>query len=123
MAILDKIIAAKRKEFNALRRVYFPANSILELLRINDESNDFVVIETLLSDWYLEYAEYRSQFKLQIARGVDFKDTLLQVSNVRVNEDVYWVEKSDVISPQGSNPIWQLFCGRGFSRNSFRSPF
>ncbi len=119
MAALDKIIAAKAKEFNALRKVYFPANSTLELLKISDGENDFEIIETLFADWYLKYSEYRHQFKLSVARSdAFFTDAVGEASNVRINADVYWIQKADTLPPMGTEPVWSLFCERGFSKGN-----
>ena len=120
MAILDKIIAAKAKEFNALRKVYFPADSLLQLLKVSETTDDFEEIDALSTDWYLKYSEFRRTFRLSIARNSDdFTAKIVQATHVSVNDDIYIVKQADTLKPQGELPVWQLFCDRFFQQNQF----
>ncbi len=120
MAILDDLTGAAAMGFNALREVYFPADATLELLKLSDGVNDFEIIETLYTDWYLKFAKNRQQFELSIARtDAPFTAAINQASNVRINANVYWIEQADILPPeQGKNPVWTLFCNRGFSKGN-----
>lgn len=118
--VYEKLISANGKIFNVLRRLFFPPDSTLELLSVDDESNDFNVEETLIEGWYLEYSETRRTFRLEIASNDLFlKENIMAVSHVRINEDVYLITKSDTISAVGENPVWTLFCERDFRRSAF----
>lgn len=119
MTATTEITEGLAEAFDELREVFFPANSTLELLKISDSENDFEIIETLYAGWYLEYSEYRQQFKLSIARGdAIFTGAVNEASNVRINADVYWIQRADTLSPQGGSPVWTLFCERGFSKGN-----
>ncbi len=124
MAILDKIIAAKAKEFNALRRVFFPADSVLKLLKESETADDFDVILTILDDWYLKYSDFRQTFKLSIARNSDdFTGIITQATHVSVNDDVYVIRQADTLKPMGELPVWQLACERFFQTNQFSNTY
>lgn len=120
MAILDKIIKARAKEYNALRKVYFPPGSVLILQKQSETENEFDNLDYLSSDWYLKYSEFRQQFRLMIARNnYDFTETIKQTTHVSINDDVYVIKNADTITPAGENPVWQLFCERFFNKSQF----
>lgn len=120
MAILDDIIAAKAEEYNALREVYFPPESVLMLQKPSETENEFETLDYLSSDWYLKYSEYRQQFRLMIARNDwNFTETIKQATHVSINDEVYIVKSADTIPPQGTEPVWQLFCERFFNKGQF----
>jgi len=124
MAILDKIIAGSAKEFNALRKVYFPPSATLELLAVSDTANQFEAFETIDSGWFLEYSEFRSSFRLSIAtKDTDFGSLINRATHIRIGEDVYVIRAADTIAPAGTKPVWQMLCDRELKRSNFRSPY
>lgn len=120
MSELADIIEAKAEEFDALREIFFPDNSVLKLLKVSETINDFETIETLTADWYLEYSEFRQQFRLSIARNSeDFTAKITAATHVSVNAEVYTIKTADTLPPMGETPVWNLFCERFFSENQF----
>jgi hypothetical protein len=122
MTVLEEIIEAKAEEFNALRDVFFPPESILKLLKISDTENDYETVDVLDRDWYLKYSEYRQAFKLSIARDYfDFIEDVRIATHVAVNDEIYVIRDGDTLPPQGSNPVWTLYCERFESKAGFSS--
>jgi hypothetical protein len=122
MAVLDKIIGAKKKEFDALRKAFFPKDSLLKLLKVSETTNDFDEIDILASGWYLKYSETRQAFRLMIARNdYGFNEDMLSVTHVDINDDVYTVAQADTIVAQGEDPVWTFFCERFMKRSQFKS--
>lgn len=120
--VLDDLIDADAQVFDALRSIYLREETTLELLQISADHNDYDILETVGSGWYLEYQEYRNQFRLQVATAADsFKDAIAQCSHVRIGNDVYTVEASDRISPAGEEASWKLFCTRQTGRRATRT--
>lgn len=123
MTETDEIIQGIAEAFDELRGVFFPGET-LNLLDIDEATNDFNVLLTVDSGWYLEYAEYRSQFKLSVATAdIDFAAQVNKSSHVRVGEQVYLIEKGDTLPPQGGQIDWKLFCSRGFSKSAFKTAY
>lgn len=125
MNVLEKIIGANAKKFDALRSVFFPANSSLELLKISDSgANAYDVVTTIANGWYLEYSEFRQQFKLSVATtNGNFGSLINGSSHVRVSGEVYTITNADTLPPQGKEPFWKLFCKRFSGKSDFRGAY
>ena len=111
MAFLDKIIAAKAKEFNLKRRFFFPDNSTCFLLSLNGDEVSFIEILEIGSGWYLEYSKFRERFEFFYAESqTNFKNKLKLSSHIAVNADVYEISAGDTVPPQGEEPFWRIAC-------------
>lgn len=124
MATLDRIIEGQKRKFDALRKVFFPEGATLEILEVDAGENDFNVLLTIETGWYLEFKEYRNQFKLQIAGQTDALAAAIKGgSHVRTCGELYAIEQADTVPPMGTEPVWKLYCGKGFKKSSFRKPY
>ena len=76
-------------------------------------------MKELTGGWFIEFSEYRGQFKLLYA-GADanFSDEIAQVSYIACGVpdgsgeiEVFSInpDKRDVIPPTGTNPLWKVY--------------
>lgn len=105
---------------DSLRRAFLPTGSRCFLLkRVQSSGTRFIVVQELTSGWFIEFNEYRGQFKLLyatldtaagdkiaqtsfIAYGVPDADDQLEVFSIDPS-------RRDVIPPVGTNSQWKVY--------------
>lgn len=108
-----KITGIKAKEFNILRRTFFPKVATCYLLKIDGGMRAFAPELELTNGWYLEYSKFRGRFELYYASSdPEFARRLSLSSHVAVSGEVYTIDRSESVPPQGEEPFWRIACTR-----------
>ncbi len=108
---------------DSLRAAFLPTGSRCFLLKRAEFSGTrWTVVKELTNGWFVEFSEFRGQFKLLYATASPgFADEIAQTSfiacgvpNLSNELDVFSIEPSrrDVISPVGSNAQWKVYVDR-----------
>jgi len=120
MSIIQTLIKAKQLENNALRKVYFPENSYLKMLKPSVTAREFEVLETYYFNWYLKYSDFRQSFVLTLAIDEPFSnDKLPEATHLSINEEVYVITQGETMHPIGETPFWAFFCERFAGQNQY----
>lgn len=114
-------IAGGMSELNsALTSAFLPTGSRCFLLKRSLNSGKFTIVSELVSGWFLEFSEYRGQFKLLMATSDNsFADLISQTSFIGYGVpdldsqiEVFQIMEAnrDIIPPVGTNPNWKVYC-------------
>lgn len=121
MPLLDKLIRLTAKEFNLKRRLQFPKDSYLLVLKRNGRTQAFDVLETFAgkkADFLVYWSNYRSAMTFEIARSGDeitapngkpLAHNLSIATHVSFNGDVFATELGDEIKPFFVDATWKIF--------------
>lgn len=110
MAAFDEISKGIKEAFNAATPELFPGTT-LELLEVDDDTNDFTVIENLTADWFLD----TSKQTIEIAKDDSFGDTIKRATDARIYGTIYHFIKGSAVAPIGGYP-WVISYGEPFER-------
>lgn len=107
---------------SALVAAFLPSGSRCFLLKRGINSGSLSSVAELTSGWFVEFSEYRGQFKLLYATtDPQFADTIAQTSFIAYgvpdsdNEmDVFQIDDAqrDIVPPAGTNPNWKVYVGK-----------
>lgn len=120
MVLKDKIIVKAGKAFDKVR-AKLDSGATLEFLKLDDLTNDFESVSVIESGWFIEYKDYRSQFQLQIATlDAGFQTIAESATNIKVSDEIYWIDKGETIAPILASPFWTFFCEKGLTGTGYR---
>jgi len=106
----DKLIKAKAKEFDKLRKKILPSNAKCELLLIIGTSGTYRTLYTL-RHWWPQYNREREQLGIREAtQDVGFINSLQESSHLRYNGVIYEISTRDVRPADGRRPYWTIYC-------------
>lgn len=109
MSILDKIIDGQIKKFNALRKVFFPADTRCFVLKYEGVTIGYISLKELTTGWNLKYSEFRGYFRLSFAtHDQAFRNIIGVATHVAVDGDIYEIEQGENVPPKGTKPYWKI---------------
>lgn len=113
MADLTDIIGDFAEGFDDLRAELFPDDVTCYLLEGDGETEAFKARKQLINGWFLQYVKFRGRFELFYATAeADFGKVLSLSGYVAISGEVYEIEESETVPPQGAEPFWTIVCHR-----------
>ncbi len=105
---------------DALRKLFFDSDTELHILSAADSLNTFNVVAILSSGWWLEYDNYRKNFRLEVIDVDDEMQLAMEsATHVRIDDDVYAIDAADVTPPKGTDVAWKIRCDRYTRRGQY----
>lgn len=119
-AIFNQIAGGLITLNDSLRAAFLPDDSACFLIKRAEFSGTrWTVVKELTRGWFIEFSEYRGQFKLLYATlDADFTDEIAQTSFIAYGApgadgeiDVFSIDpdKRDIIPPTGTNSQWKIY--------------
>lgn len=119
--IFNQIAGGLISLHDSLRAAFLPTGSRLFLLKAAANSGvRWAVVKELTGGWFIEFSEYRGQFKLLYAtlHTAAFADEIAQTTFIAYGApdqqqelEVFSIdpERRDIIPPTGTNPLWKVY--------------
>jgi hypothetical protein len=108
---------------DALKELFFETGTIVEFLKAGN-TEEFLTVDTRSSGWWLEYSNFRKNFLLEVAEADDaeaipMSDIALEATHIRIDEDIYVINRRDTTAPKGTDVTWKIFCDRFTKRSNY----
>jgi hypothetical protein len=109
------------KAFTKVQKKFFDAGTTLQFLKPNDAKNDYLVVETYYSDWWLEYNNFDKANFLQVVDRPAFKDIVLESTHIRVKSPsddsgpLYQIVRRTIEPPEGAEVAWRMQVDRSLT--------
>jgi hypothetical protein len=107
--LIRKAVEITAKGFDIERRILFPANSSLILLKRDGRTQVFNALRQVDKGYIVRYDGFRNLNKVEIATNDDIKEIIYQTSHFAFNRQVYAVRDGDVSPPFGDRFTWLIF--------------
>lgn len=121
MSAHDDLLEGYAEALDTLATEFMPEQEVW-LMKTSTTDNEFEEVLWVEQKRFFEYQAYRQQFRLEIADpDHDLDELMIEVTHVRVDDDVYVIAQADTLQPKGIDVTWKLFCERFTKRGQFAS--
>jgi hypothetical protein len=118
----DALLEGAQTVFDTLADLFYPAGTTVTLQSQSPTTNAFTDILMLTTLWWMEYLDYRQQFRLEIARDDSTLTTAMATAtHVKIASDIYEIVQADTLPPKGVDVTWKIFCTRFATRSTFEA--
>lgn len=107
--LLETAVKLTANGFDIERKLLFPPNGWLALLKRSGRENTFSQLRLYTSGFIPRSNTFRTGFYIEIATLDDLKLDILKLTHFALNGQCYAVEDGDIFPPSGDRFTWMIY--------------